>query len=152
MYTLFHGQNRITCKEGTNHWIPFSEEEVGAKSLFESHFMKDFLAGKITPNNEGDLFSEQVASPCLQFSEAAKSVLECGLELWRYYHTMEDANVNASLYDIREYFQGRNDKGRMNVSSKDAKYTELLDNLKLALKTLGEKIKPKVYEYGFLKA
>jgi hypothetical protein len=64
---------------------------------------------------------------------------------------MPDANPNASLYDIKEYFQGRNDKGKMNPSSEDAHYTELLDNLKSALKALGEQIKPKVYEYGFLR-
>ncbi|MBQ9213908.1 MAG: hypothetical protein IJ150_08220 [Bacteroidales bacterium] len=49
IFTLCHGQNRISCKQGINHWIPFSEEEVNAKGLFDSHFMKDFLDGKIKP-------------------------------------------------------------------------------------------------------
>lgn len=157
IYTLFHGQNRISCKQGVNHWIPFSENEVGSKSLFDSHFMKDFLDGKIkpTPKND-DLFADNTAvgtrrATSLQFGETAKSVLKRGLDLWKYYHTMEEANPNASLYDIKEFFQGRNDKGKMNATSEDPVYTDLLTKLKNSLRLLGEEIKPKVYEYGFLK-
>jgi hypothetical protein len=157
IYTLFHGQNRISASQGTNHWIPFTETEVDAKDRFESHFMSDFLAGKIKPtqSNEGNLFEsatpDTTSAPQLQFTAESNAVLGAGRELWRYYHTMHDANPNASLYDIKEYFQGRNDKGKMNPSSEDAHYTELLDNLKTTLKALGEQIKPKVYEYGFLR-
>ncbi len=43
IYTLFHGQNRISCKAGVNHWIPFAEAEVDAKDAYKSHFMVDFL-------------------------------------------------------------------------------------------------------------
>ena len=39
----------------------------------------------------------------------------------------------------------------MNASSDDPVYTELMGNLKAALRTLGAEIKPKVYEYGFLR-
>jgi hypothetical protein len=60
-------------------------------------------------------------------------------------------NPNASLYDIREHFQGRNAKGRMNSRSDDVKYTELIRDLRDKLKILAKKIEPKVYEYGFLK-
>jgi hypothetical protein len=59
-------------------------------------------------------------------------------------------NVNASLYDIREHFQGRNEKGTMNSKSTDEKYNELIENLRLAVKLLAKKIGYKVYEYGFL--
>jgi hypothetical protein len=55
------------------------------------------------------------------------------------------------LYDIREHFQGRNDKGNMNSKSDDETYNELIANLRTELKTLATKIEPKVYEYGFLK-
>ena len=155
VYTLFHGQNRISCKQGVNHWIPFSEEEVGAKSLFDSHFMKDFLDGKIKPTKTNDgLFAGIDQAPRLLgdgFGVRCQSVLEKGRELWKYYHTMEDSNPNASLYDIKEYFQGRNEKGKMNASSDDPIYTNLLSELKTALRALGEEIKPKVYEYGFLR-
>lgn len=156
IYTLFHGQNRITSKLGTNHWIPFTEAEVDAKERFESHFMSDFLAGKIVPEKpKKDLFSDASVGANdylpLQFTPQAQAVLDAGRELWHYYHAQPQANPNASLYDIKEHFQGRNDKGKMNSTSSDACYTQLLANLKVALNALGEQIKPKVYEYGFLK-
>ena len=47
-YTVFDDQNRIKCKAGTNHWIPFTEDEVGCTSAFASHFMSDWLQGKKT--------------------------------------------------------------------------------------------------------
>jgi hypothetical protein len=59
--------------------------------------------------------------------------------------------VNASFYDIREYFQGRNDKGRMNPNSEDEKYNGLIKALRDNLKVLAKKIEPKIYEYGFLR-
>ena len=156
IYTLFHGQNRITSKLGTNHWIPFSEAEVDAKERFESHFMSDFLAGKIAPEKpKKDLFSDASVGANdylpLQFTPQALAVMDAGRELWRYYHAQSNANPNASFYDIKEHFQRRSASGRMNSSSDDAHYTQLLANLKRALKALGEQIKPKVYEYGFLK-
>ena len=116
--------------------------------------MSDFLAGKIKAEKPVDLFSDtsdgaKDFSP--QFTAEAQAVLAAGRELWRYYHTMADANPNASLYDIKEYFQGRDDKGKMKAKSDDKRYTELLDNLKVAMQNLASQIRPKVYEYGFLK-
>jgi hypothetical protein len=54
------------------------------------------------------------------------------------------------LYDIKEYFRGRNGGGRMNTKSDDEHFNILDTNLKDALKILASKIEPKVYEYGFL--
>ena len=135
MYTLFHNANTIQSSFGTNHWIPFTESQVDAKDCFESHFMSDYIA---------NIGIENLSAP-------AKAVYDAGLELWRYYHTQPDANPNASLYDIREYFQGRNDKGKMNNDSSDDNYTRLIGNLRSKLKELAKEIEPKVYEYGFLK-
>lgn len=81
----------------------------------------------------------------------AKKVTISGRELWKYYHCQPNVNVNASLYDIREYFQGRNEKGRMNSKSNDEKYMELIGELRNKLNFLADKIKPKIYEYEFLK-
>lgn len=157
-FTLFHGQNRISSNEGANHWIPFTEQEVNAQEKFDSHFMTDFIKGKIkTEKQKVDLFRQENANPSnldvkpLQFSEEATTVFDAGRELWCYYHSYKGINANASLYDIREFFQGRNEKGRMNPRSADEKYTELIGNLRQALNMLCDKIKPKVYEYGFLK-
>ena len=152
---LFHPQNQISCHEGTNHFIPFTEQEVDAKEKFESHFMTDFIAGKLaseTSPNSNNLLSEQsfIPSEPLVFSAEATAVFDAGRELWRYYHAQPGANPNASYYDIREHFQGRNEKGKMNPKSDDVEYMRLLANLKEAIEALRLKIVPKVYEYGFL--
>ncbi len=151
-FTLFNGQNRISNSEGTNHWIPFTEQEVNAQSRFESHFMTDFINGKIKTESENVLFGKDATqSKKREFSEEATAVFDAGRELWKYYHCQPNVNVNASLYDIREYFQGRNEKGRMNSKSDDEKYMELIGELRDKLNFLADKIKPKIYEYGFLK-
>lgn len=155
-FALFHGQNRISSNEGTNHWIPFTEQEVNAKAKFESNFMTDFIQGKIKKENSNEtLFqNEELAeSKPLVFSEEATAVFDAGRELWKYYHAQNDVdiNVNASFYDIRAYFQGTNALGKMNARSEDATYTKLIGELRSKLSILADKIKPKVYEYEFLK-
>lgn len=149
-YTLFN--NNIQTKFGVNYWIPFTESEVNAKEKFESNFMTDFIKGKMKTENFGNLFgNETTDNKALQFSQEATDVFNAGRELWKYYHSQKDINVNASLYDIKLHFQGRNDKGRMNAKSTDEKYTELISNLRQTLSILADKIAPKVYEYEFLK-
>lgn len=159
-YTLF--TNNIQSQYGTNHWIPFSESEVNAREKFESNFMHQFINGKINTEITYDLFSkpETNKQTPLVFSGEATEVFDAGRELWKYYHENFDKvqnfvkveyNVNASLYDIREHFQGRNAKGRMNSKSNDETYTKLITDLRDKLKLLAAKIEPKVYEYGFLK-
>jgi 16S rRNA G966 N2-methylase RsmD len=150
-FTLFHTQNRITSKEGINHWIPFTEDEVNARDKFDSHFMTDFIQGKIKTSDENTIFANsEKQNTILVFSNEAKAVFDAGRELWRYYHSQPDSNPNASYYDIREYFQGRDDKGKMKNKSDDKKYMELLSNLKFAIAVLAKKLEQKVYEYGFL--
>ena len=149
-YTLFN--NNIQIKFGVNHWIPFTENEVNAKEKFESNFMADFIKGKMNTENFGNLFGNDTTdNKALQFSQEATDVFNAGRELWKYYHSQKDINVNASLYDIKLHFQGRNDKGRMNAKSTDEKYTELISNLRQTLSIIADKIAPKVYEYEFLK-
>lgn len=153
-FTLFHSQNKITSSEGTNHWIPFTEYEVNAQAKFESHFMTDFIKGKIGPEASGYTLFEQGKTQerkPLHFSEEATAVFDAGRELWKYYHAQMNVNVNASLYDIRAYFQGRNLQGRMNSKSDDVNYMALINELRSKLSILAEKIQPKVFEYGFLK-
>ena len=157
-YTLFHGQNRISSEEGTNYWIPFTEQEVDAKEKFESHFMSSFLAGKYQTSaksgGQSNLFAkvntEKTKSLPLEFSPEAQAVFGAGRELWHYYHAQPNANPNASFYDIRAYFQGRTG-GRMNNKSTDEKYNNLLAELRSALDTLAKQIETGVYLYGFLK-
>lgn len=164
VFTLFNGQNRISSRHGVNHWIPFSEEEVGAQDSFDSHFMHDFITGKAhsdspRPAQEQDLFGNTTTSSAPQgaitFSAEAQAVMDAGRELWRYYHSQEGANPNASYYDIRLHFQGTKTtakgKEQMNTESSDAQYTALLSTLRQRMKQVAEKIQPKVYDYGFLK-
>ena len=159
-FALFHSQNRITSKEGTNHWIPFTENEVNAKEKFASNFMTDYIKGRAPQPPKGEqqtaLFASSAPSPSeragvrLLFSTEATEVFDAGRELWKYYNSFDAIIPNASLYDIREFFQGRNDKGRMNPRSTDAHYTELIAALRNKLNILADKIKPKIYEYEFL--
>ncbi len=155
-FTLF--KNNIQSQFGTNHWIPFTEQEVNAREKFESNFMSNFIKGKHKPSGKSGItlsiiFEPEVSynnSP-LTFSLEATAVFDAGRELWLYYHKQPGCNVNASLYDIREYFQGRNETGKMNNKSSDATYMLLIDDLREKLRQLAKKIEPKVYEYEFLK-
>ena len=147
--------NNIQSSYGVNHFIPFTESEVDAQEKFESHFMTDFMAGKLSVESEQKpkkLLGESSLVPTepLLFSPEATAVFAAGKELWRYYHTQPAANPNASYYDIRAYFQGRNAEGKMNAKSSDATYNQLLSDLRAALEQLRLAIVPKVYAYGFL--
>jgi hypothetical protein len=152
-FALFHSQNKITSKQGTNHWIPFTEYEVNAQAKFESHFMTDFIKGKIKIEEKINVFGSEGNNKNgkREFSAEANAVFDAGRELWKYYHKQEKANANASLYDIREYFQGRNKEGRMNSKSNNTEYMKLINELRTQLNFLADKIKPKIYEYEFLK-
>lgn len=136
IYTLFHPQNRIKSADGVNHWIPFTAAEAGAKDNFKSTFMNDYLN-----------------THCTSISISANEVLQAGKALWTYYHgqikKLKTLPVDASLYEIREYFKGRSN-GRLNTKSQDKTFNELDAALKAAMKQLAEEIKPCVYEYGFL--
>ena len=131
VYTLFSQANNIKSSEGINHWIPFKESKIDTRDVIESHFMSDYIKN-------------------IKFSKTAQDVLDSARNLYSYYHSKSDSNPNASYYDIREYFQGRNDKGNLNASSKDETYNQLLSDLKEKHKLLSREIEPKIYEYGFL--
>lgn len=149
-YTLFN--NNISSSFGVNDWIPFTEQEVDAREKFASNFMINFISGKLKTDHIGGLFSTQTKRTTpLIFSPEAAAVFDAGRELWKYYHKQPNCNVNASYYDIREHFQGRNEAGKMNNTSSDETYTSLISNLRDKLRQLTYKIEPKVYQYGFLK-
>ncbi|MDO4857574.1 MAG: hypothetical protein Q4A17_06500 [Thermoguttaceae bacterium] len=232
--------NVIRSADGVNHWVPFSEDEMGAKDEIKSHFMIDILSGK-TPlsapeqeqtildfmdpaftgttlpvssnkkvtgttlpassetspergggpkgrrgsetgenpsfgrnppaslcsaaplsgeplNDAGSVVpagvcytSDDAGSVVPVFSPEARAVLDAALPIYRYYQTRPNANPNASFYDIRQYFQGVDDKGRMNNVSADEKYNQMLAELRQAQKRLAAKIADGVYRHGFLK-
>lgn len=165
IYALFSNANNIRSDKGTNHWIPFTEAEVGAQDNFASHFMSDYLNDThavSAPSMQTDLFTSQSRQeqatdyrPLDHLSTEANTVLTAGRNLWRYYHQQPGANPNASYYDIRLHFQGtkvtKSGKEQMNTDSTDPTYTTLLNILRKAMKQLAAHIEPKVYQYGFLK-
>jgi hypothetical protein len=162
IYALLADKNRVSAADGVNHWIPFTEKEVNAKEKFQSNFMSGFLKTihglhglhGLSPVDTNPI-RENPCSSVDSFSAEAQAVLDAGRELWKYYHdkikTNRTAPVNASFYDIREFFQGRKESGTMNPKSVDETYNALIKTLREALKVLAKKIEPKVYEYGFLK-
>ncbi|OPG44967.1 hypothetical protein [Helicobacter pylori] len=156
-FMLFHTQNRITTTQGTNHFIPFSETEVNAKERYSSHALLDFLKGGIKEEGDSLFLNAKKENKPLKFSPSASKVFDAGREIYRYYHTQDFTNrpynANISLYDIKEFFQGRNKQGRLNspTTAKDEYYKQLYANLQDALKDLAKEIQPKVYEYGFLR-
>ncbi|OQX98430.1 MAG: hypothetical protein B6I24_05310, partial [Bacteroidetes bacterium 4572_128] len=77
-FTLFN--NNIDIKYGTNHWIPFTENEINAKDKFESNFMTNYISGKISKNKNIKL----------EFSQEAKKLFDAGKELWIYYHKINE--------------------------------------------------------------
>ncbi len=149
VWTLFN--NGIQSSFGTNNWIPYTEYEVNSREKFASNFMSQFIQGKLKKAN--NLFtSDNNPQTPLVFSEQSQQILDSGRELWKYYHSQSNCNVNASFYDIREFFQNRNEAGRMNLRSDNEIYTKLIAELRKQLNSLQLKIEPKLYEYGFLKS
>ncbi|EAH5553009.1 hypothetical protein D9775_04225 [Campylobacter upsaliensis] len=168
-FMLFHAQNRITAKEGINHFIPFAELELNAAEAFESHFMLEFIQGKIKISNKkkkgqqefnfqsDELEDTFIPTKPLEFSREAKEVFKAAKELFKHYHEQAKDDEtsytpNAALYDIKAHFQGFNDKGKMNSPQKadDEYYKQKLGELNYTLKNLAKKIEVKVYEYEFL--
>ena len=134
MATLFHPQNRIiSAINHCNYRIPFKESDVDSKEKFSSDFMYNYIKDR-------------------NFSEEAKKVYNAGKILRKYYHSncKENYNQNASLYEIREYFQWRNESWTLNIKSEDEVYNHLLYNLKVAMYELNLKIIDGIYEYWFL--
>ncbi|GAA8049839.1 hypothetical protein JP0567_10410 [Helicobacter pylori] len=158
IFMLFHAQNRITTTQGTNHFIPFDEEEVEPQERYSSHALLDFLKGKIKEEGDSLFLNAKKENKPLEFSLCASRVFDAGREIYHHYHTQASTNrlfynANASLYDIKEFFQGRNAQGKLNLpaKAKDEHYKQLYANLQDALKDLAKEIQPKVYEYGFLR-
>lgn len=149
-FMLFHAQNRITCKEGINHFIPFSEKELNAAEALESHFMLEFIQGKIKISNKKKKGQQEFN---FQSDELEKTFIPTKpLEFSHEAKDKENYNPNTALYDIKAHFQDFNDKGKMNPpqKAKDEAYKDKLGELNYALKNLAKKIEVKVYEYEFL--
>lgn len=117
-----------------NHFIPYTEEEVGAPDRFESDFMVEYIADK-------------------EFSKEAISVLDAGRVLWQAYFAQTDVRAvrdelklnrpDVGWYQIRKALQARNTSGDFPPVS--------FKQFETVHKALTEKLQPMVYELGFLK-
>lgn len=140
VWMLFNGSNLTAGADGlrwndrdwslTNHFIPFTEAEVGAKARFESDFMVRYMAG-------------------MMFSPQARAVLDEGRKLFQRFHATSFPNK------IRlEYKLGRADAGWYQVrraleAFSDTEFTDF-DPFKAAYADLSAKLRPQVFELGFL--
>ena len=146
IWMLFNGSNLTASANDlewndkkwsiVNHFIPFTEEEVGAPERFESDFMVQYLSG-----TGRDL------------SVQAKAVMNEGKKLWQAYFAHTDVRAvrdelklnrpDVGWYQVRNALKKRNESGDFAPVS----FKPFED----AYKILTEKLQPMVYELGFLK-
>ena len=144
VWMLFNGSNLTASANDlewnnkkwsiVNHFIPFTEEEVGAPERFESDFMVQYMADKI-------------------FSVEANKVMQEGKKLWQAYFANTDVHTvrqelklnrpDVGWYQIRKALQARNASGDFAPVS--------FKPFEEAYKALTEKLQPMVYELGFLR-
>ncbi|MBR6126011.1 hypothetical protein IKQ19_20880, partial [Candidatus Saccharibacteria bacterium] len=144
VWMLFNGSNLTASANDlewngkkwniVNHFIPFTEEEVGASDRFESDFMVRYMQGKT-------------------FSAEAQAVLDEGRKIWATYFKQtfnhkirEELKLNrpdVGWYQIRQALKAQNESGNSVPVS--------FATFEAAYKTLSEKLRPQVYQYGFLK-
>jgi hypothetical protein len=160
IWMLFNGSNLTAGADDlewngkkwsiVNHFIPYTEEEVGAPDRFESDFMLQYInnlppiwgaTSSRTPNNDE------------VFSSEAKQVLAEGRKLWQAYFAQTDVRSvrdelklnrpDAGWYQVRKALQARNASGDFPLVN--------FKSFETAYKALSEKLQPMVYELGFLK-
>ncbi|MCI6815710.1 MAG: hypothetical protein MR876_03980, partial [Treponema porcinum] len=152
VWMLFNGKNLTAGADNlvwdnrewsiTNHFIPYTEDEVNAPDRFESDFMVRYI--EKLPHLSG------TDSP---FSFEARAVLEEGKKLWRAYFSATDERTvrdkyklnrsDAGWYQIRGALKSRSESGDFPPVSFTAFET--------AYRTLTEKLRPLVFKYGFLR-
>lgn len=124
VFTIFSSRNKVSAKNGINHYIPYTHTEVGAKEEFKSRFVYDLIYN----------------SNKISLSPLGKEILDIGREIFRIYHSIPGSNPNASFFDIREYFKNKNDK----------KVKDLMEKINILIKKLKEQIRKKGIQYKFI--
>jgi hypothetical protein len=117
-----------------NHFIPFTESDVGATDRFESDFMSKYLADKV-------------------LSTESLEVLNAGLTLWRdFFEKNDPRSVREELKINRAdtgWFQIRT---ALDLRNKSGDFLPVdLSKFKDSYEILTEKLQPKVFELGFLR-
>ena len=144
IWMLFNGSNLTASANDlewnskkwsiVNHFIPFTESEVGAPERFESDFMVQYLQDK-------------------KLSSEAKAVLREGKKLWQaYFSRTDEYSVRETLklnradvgwYQVRKALEARNADGMSNPVDFSA--------FKTTYDALGDKLRPQVFELGFMR-
>jgi hypothetical protein len=116
-----------------NHFIPYTEDQVGSPDRFESDFMVQHLAAK-------------------SLSAEALAVLEEGRKLWSKYFEHTDSHTvrgewrlnrpDVGWYQVRNVLKLRNASGDYPPVD--------LTGFQKAFAALGEKVRPDVYTHGLL--
>jgi hypothetical protein len=140
-----------------NHFIPFTEAEVGAPDRFESDFMVRYLSsaggGGLSSAGGGARRAEVDSTGGGGLSPEAQAVLTEGRKLWQAYFAHTDVRSvrdelklnrpDVGWYQVRKALEARNKSGDFAPVSFAA--------FKAAYDALTEKLQPMVYELGFLK-
>ena len=144
VWMLFNGSNLTASANDlewnnqtwriVNHFIPFTEAEVNAPARFESDFMVQYLIDKA-------------------LSAEASAVRLAGQVLWQAYFTHTDVRnvrdefklnrADVGWYQIRNALKARNASGDFAPVS--------FAEFEIAYRALGDKLRPQVYELGFLR-
>ena len=144
IWMLFNGSNLTAGANGlewngktwslVNHFIPFTEAEVGAPDRFESDFMVQYLADK-------------------PLSAEAQAVLDAGRTLWQAYFAYTDVRTVRDEYKLNRpdvgWYQIRNALKARNSSGDTAPVN--FGPFESAYQALTEKLQPQVFSLGFLR-
>ncbi|WP_438392307.1 hypothetical protein [Caballeronia sp. DA-9] len=140
VWMLFNGSNLTAGCDGlewndkkwtlVNHFVPFTEIEMGATKRLESSFMSDYLAK-------------------LKLSGDAKALLGEAKKIWKTFHA---TRLEKRIRD--EFMLNRSDAGwyqvrralKANSENEEVDFSPFED----AYETLTLKLRPKVFELGFL--
>lgn len=140
IWMLFHNQNLTASADGiewngriwslVNHFVPYSEAEVGSPEAFESDYIRRILSARV-------------------LSAEAKALLDAGRVVWSAYFNEKDAR------SVRERLRlNRPDVGwyqiRHALKERGALDTSGMPAVSTAHQLLADKIRPQIYDYGML--
>lgn len=141
VWMLFNGSNLSASADDlewnakrwslVNHFIPFTESEVEASGRFESNFMATYIEK-------------------LRFSKDAKQVLEEGRKLWRKYHATKFEKRIRDEFKLNRPDVGWYQIRRALEANSDNEAVDFIP-FKEAYESLSDKLRPQVYELGFLR-
>jgi hypothetical protein len=143
IWMLFNGSNLTASANDlewsakkwsiVNHFIPYTEKEVNAKGRFESSFMVDYLKDKT-------------------LSKQASAVMNAGRDIWRAYFATDFERKIRTEYKLNRpdvgWYQIRK---ALEASGKESGDEFDFAPFKTAYDDLSEKLRPMVFELGFLK-